>query len=145
MGLTLLSCLLALPVPSGCAAAIPLIHEVATVVADITGALDQIEVAVQARPNADPAVVNLVTDAVAKAKTALAVVQAAARAGADVASKDYVAAVTSLLDAYDAATEAAKAFGVLQAPAAQRARLGTSGPGHTLVPTTAELRAELSR
>jgi hypothetical protein len=139
--LPLLICFAAAPLTS-CAGLMPLIHDVATVVADVTGALDAVEHQVEARADADPQLVATVIAAIAKARAALRVVQAAARATDSVVSKDYLAAVDALLDAYDAVTQLAKSLGVLQAPARARARLG-GPPGVTLVPTAAEIRADL--
>jgi hypothetical protein len=138
--LALLSCSMALPVAS-CGPLIPLIHEVATVVADITGALDAVEAQVKARQDdADPALVTKVVETLAKARKALTVVQAAARTAESVSNKDYLAAVDDLLTTYDALTEAARAFNVMQAPVAKRSRLGAAAPGTVLVPTSRELR-----
>lgn len=139
-----LTCVLALLV-SACAAAIPFIHHVATIVADLTGALDEVESQVRARPSADPALVARVLDAIEKARKTARVVQAAADTAEGVSSKDYLAAVDALMDAYDAATELGKEFGVLQAPREQRARMGASRAGIALVPTAGELRARLLR
>lgn len=134
------------PLPSsGCAGALPLIHSIATVVADVTGALDVVEDVVHSRPDADPALVKRVDDAIAKARALVEVVRAAAQAGQSASTRDYAAAVNALLDAYDAVTDAAKAFGVLQAPAITRGRLGATAPGVVTVPTTEELRAGLLR
>lgn len=128
----------------GCAGALPIIGAVTTAIATITGALDQVESQVRTRPNADPALVARVLDAVEKARKATRVVQAAADTAEGVSSKDYLAAVDALLDAYDAVTELGKEFGVLQAPREQRARLGAP-PGIALVPTAGELRTDLLR
>lgn len=138
-----LSCFTTVP-STGCAAAIPFIHDVATVIADVTGALDAVEAQVKSRPDADADLVRTVVDAIAKARKALLVVQAAARTAESVSSKDYVSAVDALLEAYDAVTALAKELGVLQAPASTRSRLG-GPPGVQLVPTTGELRADLLR
>lgn len=133
----------------GCASALPIIHTIATAVATITGGLDQAEAAVDARPDADPALVARVREAIGKARKLLEVVKAANKAANKAAegasSQDYAAAVAALLDAYDAVLDAARAFGVLAAPAATRGRLGAAAPGVYLVPTRAELQAEFAR
>lgn len=125
---------------SGCAAAIPIIHQVATVVSEITGVLDGIEAQVEQAPAGIDT--SKVLSALKTARKALTVVQAAARSGQDVASKDYVAAVDSLMDAYAAVLDLARDFGVMAAPAIDRARMGAA-PGKLLVPGNAELRARL--
>lgn len=128
----------------GCAAAIPIIHTIATAVATITGALDQAEAAVDAHPTADPSLVARARDAISKARKLLEVVKAADKAAEGAATQDYRAAVAALISAYEAVLDAGKAFGVLSAPAPQRARLGAP-PGVYLVATVDEVRAELAR
>lgn len=128
----------------GCAAAIPIIHTIATAVATITGALDQAQAAVDAAPQADSALIARARDAIAKARKLLEVVRAADKVAEGAATQDYQAAVVALLQAYQAVLDAGRAFGVLAAPAPQRARLGAP-PGVYLVATVDEVRAELAR
>ena len=144
LALLLSSCQL---VPAyGCGGAlIPIIHEVATVVAEVTGAIDAVEAAVHSRADADPALVARADDAIKKARALVEVVRASAKTAKSASDGNYVAAVKALLDAYDSLTDAAAAFGVQQAPLAQRSRLGAGGSDRTLVSTTDELRADLLR
>ncbi len=130
---------------AGCAGALPLIHDVATVVADITGALDQAEAAVRAHETVDPALAAKALDAIAKARKLVEVVRASARTAEAASDQQYGAAVAALLEAYQAVLDAARSFGVLAAPAATRGRLGAAPAGVALVPTTDELRKGLGR
>lgn len=129
---------------ASCAAAIPLIHDVATVIADITGALDQAE-AVARQASVDPALAARALDLIAKARQGVDVVSAAGRAAEDAADHDYGAAVAGLLATYDELTDLLRDLGLRQAPLAVRKRLGAAPPYVHLVPTTDELRAELMR
>ena len=133
-------------VPSyGCGGSLgSLIHDVATVVADVTSALDQAE-AVANGPNVPAEIRTTALDLIAKARETRDVVQAAARAAESANDGDYVAAVTQLLATYDELTELLNELGLRQAPIALRSRLGAAPAGVRLVPTTAELRAEFMR
>ncbi len=124
---------------AGCAA-LPLITTVATVVSEITSVLDGVEDQVRrAPPGVDT---GKVLEAIRTARKALIVAQAAADSTRDVQSRDYVAAVDALMDAYAAVLDLARDFGVMAAAPPERARLGAS-PGKLLVPGAAELRARL--
>lgn len=137
---TILLCtLLALPLAS-CAAALPFIPMVATVVSEIASVLDGIESQVEQAPAGIDT--SKVLSALKTARKALTVVQSAANAGEGIASKDYVAAVDALMDAYAAVLDLARDFGVMAAAPPERAKLGAA-PGKLLVPGSAELRARL--
>lgn len=129
-----------IPSVLGCAGAIPLIHQVATVVSEITGVLDGIEAQVEQAPAGIDT--SKVLSALKTARKALTVVQAAARSGESASSQDYVTAVDALMDAYAAVLDLARDFGVMAAAPPDRARFGAA-PGKLLVPGNAELRARL--
>lgn len=141
---TALALACAVPAVDGCAAGLATISTVATVVSYITSVLDSVEDQVEERGHAiDPAATKAVLDALAKARSALLVVQAASRGVEGVASKDYAGAVDALMDAYAAVLDLTRAFGVRAAPLGERARMGAAHDGALLVPPEAELRHEL--
>ncbi len=130
---------------AGRAGALPLIHTIATVVADVTAALEQARGAVETFPGLDPAARATALEAIRRASILRDAVQAAAQTADSVNDKDYAAAVQSLLVAMGEVYELTRPFGVLAAPAIERRKLGASRPGHVLVPTTDELRKGLGR
>jgi hypothetical protein len=129
---------------TGCAAALPLIHQIATVVADVTAALEQARGAVETFPGLDPAQRAAALEAIRRATILRDAVRAAAQTADSVADKDYLAAVDALLVAVQEVYELTRPFGVAPAPAVERKKLGASRPGHVLVPPVDELRAGLT-
>ncbi|HMI91694.1 MAG TPA: hypothetical protein VK509_10050 [Polyangiales bacterium] len=123
---------------------VPLIHDVATVVADVTGALDAAE-SVARQPGVDPELAARALDLIAKARQANDVVRAAAKTAELATDRDYAAAVAELLRTYDAVTALLRDLGLRQAPLQVRSRLGAAPAGTRLVPTTEEIRAGLLR
>lgn len=125
------------PTAQGCAAVVPIIAAVASVVTEITSVLNAIEGKV---PGAIPDDLHA---ALAEAKASLVALQAAAHAKGGVASKEYAAAVEHALEAYQRVVNLAQVLGVRAAPEAERGRLGAVRGGPLLVPPSSELRAGL--
>jgi hypothetical protein len=143
--LAVLVCSLALllgscPALASCAAAIPLITTIASVVSEVATVLDAVESTVEQRQQDDAS--KAVLAALGRARAALLVVQSAARGAGSVATGDYARAVDDLLSAYQAVLELARAFGVQAAQRPERTLLGARA-GVLLVPTVGELRAGL--
>lgn len=135
-----LALLCAAPAGSGCAAALPLITTIASVVTEVASVLDAVEGTVERRPQDDATA--KVLQALQRARQALLVVQDAARGAGGVATGDYAKAVDDLLAAYQAVLDLARAFGVQAAGSHERVLMGARA-GVLLVPGTVELRAGL--